>query len=336
MRPRSRVAAGAATGLAVAVAILSMTARGQDAPLVLERAIALEHVGGRIDHMAVDLGRRRLIVAELGNGTVEIIDLDAGRVLHRIAGLSSPQGVGYAAAADRIVVASAGDGTVRLFRGDDFAPAGLVPLGDDADNVRIATPSGHAVVGYGDGGLAVIDPATATVVSKVKLPAHPEGFQLARDGGRAYVNLPDAHHVAVVDLGAGASVGTWRIPDGAANFPMALAGDDSAVAVVFRSPPRLVLLAPQSGAVTADLATCGDADDVFFDMRRGRIYVSCGAGSVDVFARDGTALRPLGRIATSGGARTALFVPELDRLFVAARAGIVGGEARILVLRPSS
>src|ERR1700730_9324401 len=91
-------------------------------PLVLEATIRLADVGGRIDHMAIDLGRRRLIVAEPGHNSVGIIDLGSARVVHRLTGLKSPQGVGYVAAPDLIVVASADDGTVRLFHAGDFAP----------------------------------------------------------------------------------------------------------------------------------------------------------------------------------------------------------------------
>jgi YVTN family beta-propeller protein len=87
------------------------------APLVLERTIALKGVSGRIDHLAVDLGRKRLFVAELGNGTVDVIDLAGMAVIHRIEGLKEPQGVAYAPGADVLAVASAGDGSVRLFRG---------------------------------------------------------------------------------------------------------------------------------------------------------------------------------------------------------------------------
>jgi hypothetical protein len=98
----------------------------------------------------------------------------------------------------------------------------------------------------------------------------------------------------------------------------------------------LVLLDVNSGTATINLETCGDADDVFFDSRRRRIYVSCGEGSVDVLERESTGYHRLSLIGTAFGARTSLFVPELDRLFVAARAGFFGfgSDAAILVFRP--
>ena len=68
------------------------------APLVFERTIALKGVTGRIDHLAVDLARKRLFVAELGNGTVDVIDLASGGVIRRIEGLKEPQGLAYAPA----------------------------------------------------------------------------------------------------------------------------------------------------------------------------------------------------------------------------------------------
>jgi DNA-binding beta-propeller fold protein YncE len=327
-----RVAMLAASALLAALPLPEASAADAP-PLVLEATIRLADVGGRIDHMAIDLARKRLIVAELGNNTVEVIDLESSRVVHRLAGLKAPQGVGYVAAPDLIVVASADDGTVRLFHAGDFSPAGVIALGEDADNVRVDPASGRVVVGYGGGGLAVIDAAAAAPIAKIPLAAHPEGFQLDPHDGRVFVNVPDASHIAVVDRATNRQAALWKTPGLGANFPLAIAPDGSAVASVFRSPARLVLFAPPTGAVIAQIATCGDADDVFFDAARRRLYVSCGAGEVDVL-QQGPVLERLARLPTASGARTSLFVPELDRLYVASRAGLLGSTASILVLRP--
>lgn len=303
------------------------------APLMLEATIGLPDVSGRIDHMAVDLKRRRLFVAELGNNSVDVVDLSARRVLHRISGLSQPQGVGYSETADLLFVANAGDGTVRLFRGADFAPAGTVPLGDDADNVRVDPRTDLVVVGFGNGGLALIDPTTRARLAEIALPGHPESFRIDPKNGRAFVNIPDAREIAVVDLTARRVVAHWPMRASSGNFPMALDAASGLLAVVFRGPPLLALLDPASGAIRAEAKACGDADDVFFDDRRQRIYISCGAGEVATFHVEGALARQLQPIRTSIGARTALFVPALDRLFVAQRAGS-NRSAAVLVYRP--
>jgi hypothetical protein len=181
--------------------------------------------------------------------------------------------------------------------------------------------------------LAIIDPVTQSKLDDIKLAGHPESFQIDPKAGRVFVNVPDARQISVVDLKSSNQVAAWKTPGLAANFPMAIDSTSGRLAVVFRSPAKLALLDAATGAVTESLATCGDADDVFFDDKRDRIYVSCGDGAIDVVQRGPDGFRRAGRVATSSGARTSLFVPELDRLFVAVRAGWLGSGAAILVLR---
>jgi DNA-binding beta-propeller fold protein YncE len=304
-------------------------------PLSLEQTIPLDSVSGRIDHMAVDVAGKRLFVAELGNGSVDVVDLRAGKVTKRISGLNEPQGLAYLADQDLIVVASAGDGSVRFFRAADLSSVGSIALGDDADNVRTDPAAGDVLVGYGDGGLAIIDPATRSKFEDIHLTGHPESFQLDPKTDRVYVNVPDADQIAVVDLNSRKQISAWKTPGLGSNFPMALADAGGTLAVVFRSPPRLAILNTATGALTASIKTCGDADDVFFDRKRDQFYVSCGEGAVDVVQRNLEGGLRAERVATSSGARTSIFVPQLDRLFVAARAKWPGSTAAILVYRPS-
>ncbi|MDG4897744.1 YncE family protein [Mesorhizobium sp. WSM4976] len=306
-----------------------------DAPLIQVQSIPLENVRGRIDHMAVDVAGNRLFVAELGNDSVDIVDLKSGKVTGRISNLKEPQGIAYVSDGDLIVVANAGDGSVQFFRAADLSLLGAVALGDDADNVQIDPVNGRVLVGFGSGGLAAIGPTNRALIGEMKLAGHPEGFDIDPKTNRAFVNVPDEHQVAVLDLRSGSQVSSWKFAGLNGNFPMALVGSGGPIAVVFRSPPKLVQIDPATGVVTQSVDTCGDADNVFFDGKRNRFYVSCGDGAVDVIGRDADGLRAIGRVETSSGARTSLFVPELDRLFVAARAGWFESQAAILVFRPS-
>lgn len=301
-------------------------------PLALERTIVLPDVAGRIDHLAVDLKRKRLFVAELGNGTVEAVDLAAGKPVKRLTGLKEPQGLGWLEKSDQLVVATGGDGKARFYAGEDLRPIGEIALGDDADNVRIDEGQGQVLVGYGAGALAVIDAASRMVVKTLPLGAHPEGFRLDPKARRAYVNLPNARQIASVDLASDA-VTRWRQGLTLANFPMSLDADGKTIAVVFRAPAELQLIDTATGKARQRLPTCGDSDDVFFDAVRRNIYVSCGEGAVEVFHSAGGPYARSARIPTRPGARTSLFVPELDRLFVAARAA-EGQPAAILVYKP--
>jgi hypothetical protein len=304
-------------------------------PLQLETKIALGEVKGRIDHLAIDLAGKRLFVAELGNDSIGIVDLSAGKFAQRISGLAEPQGVGYEPNSAMIYVANAGDGSLRLFDGQSLQPAGRIDLGDDADNIRIDAAHRRVVVGYGGGALAVIDPASRQRIAEIRVKAHPEGFQLDPDGSKAYVNIPDVRQVAVLDLAASKQIGGWEAPGNRANFPMALDMETKRVLAVYRSPPRLIAFDAATGRKAADVATCEDADDVFVDQKRRHVYVSCGEGIVESFAIEGGGYRSDGRIKTVSGARTSLFVAELDRLYLAVRARS-GEPAAIWVFRTSS
>jgi len=307
------------------------SAQSNDAALRIEAKIPLGDVRGRIDHMAADIERRRLFVAELGNNTVGIVEVEQGKMLQVLGGLKEPQGVGYLPSADTLFVANGGDGSLRLFQGPNYTASGRIDLGSDTDNVRVDQSRQHVVVGYGDGALAVIDGAKTNKIGEVRLPAHPEGFQLDTGTNRAYVNLPNARSIAVADLSSGKVISVWPVGGASANFPMAVDSDSNHVLAVFRNPPKLGVFDQRNGSIVRMVDACGDADDVFVDAKRHRVYVSCGAGVIDIF--DARSYEHLSRIPTVSGARTSLFVPELDRLFVAVRAA-GSNPAGIWVLRP--
>jgi len=307
-------------GLVIAFAGIMLASAGwadEPALLVLETKIPLGEVSGRIDHFALDPGRQRLFVAELGNNSVGVIDLNTQKVIRTIGGFKEPQGVGYVPSTDTLYVANAGDGLVHLFQGADFSPIGRIALGDDADNIRVDAQANRVFIGYGNGAIAVIDPSSRAKIADIPLKAHPEAFVL--DRGRIFVNVPDAGQIAVIDVASARQVATWPLRDARSNFPMAFDGAANQVIVVFRKPAKLIVFGAQDGRIAATLDTCGDADDVFVDARRHRLYVSCGEGLIDVFEQRGAEYARAGRVQTVTGARTSLLVSELDRLFVAAR-----------------
>ena len=320
------------------VAILSLstalsTHADAPAPLVLESRILLGDVRGRIDHLAIDIARRILYVAELDDHSVGVLDLKAGRVVRRLVGFREPQGIGYVAATDTLYVANGGDGSVRLFQGLDLTPAGRIDLGDDADNIRFDPRSNRVWVGYGSGALAVIDTLSRKKVASVALRGHPESLQFDESSRHVFVNVPDAHEIAVVDADGEKQIASWPLGGLRGNFPMAIDAARQQVLVAFRSPSKLGIFGLSTGRLKGVVGTCQDADDVFVDTQRTRAYVSCGGGFVDVLAATPNGYVRAAQVATAIGARTALFVPELDRLFVAVRSS--GAEpAAVWVFRP--
>ena len=103
----------------------------------------------------MDVPGKRLFVAALGNGTIEVLDVTKNERTAQIPGLLEPQGVYFDPAANRLYVASGGDGTLRIYNGTNLVLDDKIELGDDADNVRGDVHAGRIFVGYGSGALAI-------------------------------------------------------------------------------------------------------------------------------------------------------------------------------------
>ena len=305
--------------LMILVAFAAMAWGQAVPPLRLEKTIEMPDVQGRIDHLSIDVKGERLFVAALGNNTLEIIDLRAGRRAKTIGQLKEPQGVRYVAETDRLYVANGGDGTVRIFHASSYALLKTVDFGDDADNLRYDPNHKKIYVGYGTGALGEID-SEGNKVSDTKLDAHPESFQLENDSPRIYVNLPNSQKVVVVDREKHAVAATWGTGTSFANYPMALDENEHRLFVVTRHSAQLLVFDTKSGTIIQNLPAVGDCDDVFYDSKRRRIYASGGDGAISVFEqKDANHYTELARIPTVKGARTSFFSPELDRLFLAVR-----------------
>src|SRR3984893_7020841 len=254
--------------------------------LQLEEQIPGPNVAGRLDHFTADAKRRRLFVSALGNNTLEVIDVFAGKVIHSIKGLAQPQGPLYVSDFDKLYVANAQDGKVRVYDGATYALRKTIDFGEDPDNMRYDEASKRVFVGFGqeEGGIAMIDPKTDEKVGEVyRTGGHPESFQVELTGGHIFANVPDAGNVLEsIDRKTGA-VTKWPLKGLRANYAMALNEEDHRLYTITRKTPMMVVLDTQTGNEVARLRAAGECDDVYFDASRKRIYVIGGEGSISVF-----------------------------------------------------
>ena len=262
-------------------------------------SILLKDVRGRIDHMAIDREGHRLFVAALGNGSVEVIDLASGKQSGSIPGLKEPQGVAYVPSTGQVIVACGGD------------------AGSDPDNVRVDDGRACVYVGF-DPGIAVLEISGLKKRRDIRLSGHAESFQLEAGGPRMFVNVPDSKQIQVVDRDTDTVVGTWQVSDAKRNYPMALDSDGRRLFVVCRDPARVLMLDTTSGQILTSVECVGDADDVFFDATLKILFVSGGAGSLDVFGvNEADNLKRTQRVQTASGARTCLYDAPSHSLYLA-------------------
>jgi DNA-binding beta-propeller fold protein YncE len=289
-------------------------------PLQLEEQIPVPGVAGRLDHFTADAKRRRLFVSALGNNTLEVIDVFAGRVVHSIKGLAQPQGPLYVPGVDKLYVANAEDGKVRVYDGATYTLRKTIDFGTDPDNMRYDEASKTVFVGFGqeDGGIGMIDPKTDERVGQVyKTEGHPESFQVEASGAHIFVNVPDAGNVVEsIDRKSGA-VTKWSLRGLRANYAMALNEEDHRLFTITRKTPMIVVLNTETGNEVARLRAAGECDDVFFDPSRKRIYVIGAEGFISVFQQnDPDHYELISNVPSGIGIRTGYYFTRRDRFYV--------------------
>jgi DNA-binding beta-propeller fold protein YncE len=301
------------------VSIVTITTLAQTPRTALRAvgSIALPGVDGRIDHLAVDVQGGRLFVAALGNNTVEVVDLNAGKVAKSVKGFDEPQGIRYLPESRGFAVANGGNGATVFLDGATFAITKTVKLSGDADNVRYDAKTRRVFVGYGNGALSILD-AMGNGLGEIRLDGHPESFQLETNGPRIFVNVPSSRQIAVIDRDKQSVIAKWSVTQASSNYPMALDEVNHRLFVGCRSPARLLVFDTGTGSFVTSAEIVGDTDDLFYDAAKRRIYVSGGEGYITVLEQqDADHYRLLQKLPTVTGARTSLFVPEVGRLFLA-------------------
>ena len=289
--------------------------------LRLLQTIPLPNVHGRIDHFDVDLAGQRLFMSALGNNMLEVFDLRTNKLIHTVRSLHEPQGVTYAPESNRIFVANGDDGTVRMFDGSTYQLLKVVHFSSDADDTRYDPVTQHVFVGFGDegnAGLGILDGATGNVVETIKLPGHPESFQMEKSGPRMFVNIPSVGNtIAVVNRNQRKIVATWTLEGAQDNFPMALDEADHRLFIDCRTPPEVLVLDTDSGRIVSRVPSVSHADDIWYDAARKGIYVSGGEGFITVVKQeDRSHYRRIAQLKTLPGGRTSCLVPQLNRLYL--------------------
>ncbi len=308
---------------AIGLALLALVPGGLSGAghLRLIDSIVLPGLAGRLDHLAVDVRGNRLFVSALGANSVAEVSL-TNRSVRTLPGFAKPQGILFAPGINRLFIASGNDGLCRILDGSSLSTLNTVPLSPGADLLDYDAAARVLYVGHGGkdagrdyGEVAIIDAVLGRLRKNIRLPAHPGAILVERNGPRLFVTIPERDQVAVLERASGRLLAMWKVE----GQPVSLAEDEAGkrLFVGTRRPPALLELHSASGSLEARSESVGLMDGVFYDGPSGRAYASGGEGFIAIHERGGA----LVRVATAGGARTSLWVPEWRRLFVAVPAG---------------
>jgi DNA-binding beta-propeller fold protein YncE len=314
---------------ALLCALPSMAHAG--APFVLQRAIELPGVMGKLDHFAIDIPGHRLFVAATGNHSVEVIDLTSDKVLESVKGLGKPHGLVWVNSTGSLYVADGSLRELRLYQGRPLTLAGKIALSDDADDMVYDEADHMIFVGHGGtdaanpSKVAVVSTNSFSLIANLPVATHPEALEIDPQSQRVFANIAESNEVAVIGAKTKDIVAHWKLTKAADNVPLVFDPDQHSLFVACRTPGTLLALDAASGKELTSAASAGQADDLFYDSALHRVYLISGAGEVDSYqVGAGNSLQVLPAVHTVLGAKTALFVQSQNLLYV----GVPGSSGR--------
>lgn len=293
-------------------------------PLELFEKVPIPDHYGRIDHF--DGQGRMLYFSIVGSNGVGVENWFDGSLVHFIPGVPGPQGELYAPGFNELFSASS-HGSVYIFNASTYQLKKTIKFSGDADDEVWDPVHKLVLVAEGDwpnGGIAAIDPATNRRVGKLwKTGHHPERFAIELHGPMLYANCPTCGNVVEAINRDSGQVNKWALPAGLhGNYAMTLDEADHRLFTVTRKIPMLIVFNTQTGRVVSLVpGIVGEADDVYYDASRRRIYLIGGQGFVSVVQQmspDRYGL--IANVATKVGARTGYFDVHMDRLYVGVQA----------------
>ena len=298
-----------------------------DEPLRLLGRTYVPDFEGDFDHFAADVKGNRLFLAGEDQGTLEVFDLKSGKHLRTVKGLDAPHAIHYLPDKNRIIVTDSGDGMTKVLDGKTYAVVGTIKLVPGADvmgydpstrRIWVVTGGKNASAKLKDTTVSVVDPETGKVVGDLKFDTDfTEGIVAEQAGNRVFINVAGKHHVAVVDKKTHKVVATWAVKEGENNAPIALDETGKRLFVVTRKPFKLVVIDTDTGKSVASFDAPQRTNELMFDKANKRLYLA-GDDHVAVFQQeDADHYREIARVPSDKGAKTAILVPELNRLYVA-------------------
>lgn len=296
----------------------AQSARSQQGTLLtLSQIIALPNVQGGFNHMSVDAKRELLFAAASTNKTLEIVDLKTGRPWRSLEG-EKPAAARYAPEFNQLYVPRGQH--LDIYNGGTFALVASIDLQSNLDELQYVAAAKRLYVGCmtsGKTGIAVISIPDGKLLGMISLPDKPQGIAAEQTGERLFANMPTLGQVAVMDGEKRSLVARWQLDGVQGNTPMGLDEANHRLFIGARHPAQFVVLNTTTGKTVASVSTDGDADDLFYDSARRRVYISCGEGFIDVVEQtDANRYALTARVPTAPGARTSTFSSMRDSLYV--------------------
>jgi DNA-binding beta-propeller fold protein YncE len=328
-------------GLAcVCLASMPLAAKPAPGPLTLLSTTPLPDVtGGDFDHFAVDRAHSRLYVSAEKYASIEVFSLPGGEHIASEKNVAkSPHKILLSKDGKELFIADAHDANVKIVDTGTFAVKKVIPLEPQPDSGVADRKSGIFYVGNGgaqshkdSGYISLISIADGSVLGRIDVPgAQLKAMVIDHATDRLFVNLRDKNEIGVIDLKAKKLTTLWHVPGPSVNSAMAFDPKTNRLFIGSRRPGKLFVLDASDGSVVQSLDIVDVSDDMHFDKKQHRLYVT-GAGGLDVVRQNDKDHYDIEQHIDTLGGKTFAYIPSLKRLYVVHTKGPQAEEAGLQV-----
>jgi DNA-binding beta-propeller fold protein YncE len=312
--------------LALALAFAATSPAQDHSPLRLVQTIAVP--GARHwDHFGVDLKANRLFASSEEEPAVEVFDIRTGKHLQSLTEFEEPHNVIPYPELKKIFVVDGGASELKILDYDSYKLIGRTELTIDADPFVYDPASKYLYVVNGGRAahtptclISIVDTITGKKLADLKLETNRlESMAIEKSGPRLFVNMTGINSIGVVDRKTRKVVATWPVTAGKDNVPLQYDESTHRLFLATRRPSKLVVVNADTGKEVTSLDVADYVDDLAFDAAHHRLYIPGGGGegAVTVVQQSGADnYRVVATVPTKPGAKTAKFVPELNKLYV--------------------
>src|SRR5271166_1643991 len=313
-------------GAFVVLMCLSMPAFAVDGGYHVIKKIPVAGEGGW-DYLTVDTEAQRLYVS---HGTrVEVIDLEAGKVIGQIPDTAGVHGIAVVSEYGRGYTSNGKSNNSTIFHLKTLKVLGQVATGNKPDAI-IYDPASKRVFAFnGDGNSATaINAADGRVAGTVDLGGGPE-FAAADGNGKVFVNLEEENMVVAFDSQKLKVLNKWPLDPCKTPTAMAMDRKNRRIFIGCRSGVAAIVNA-DTGKVLQTLPIGDHVDAAAFDQDAGLVFFSNGDGTINVLHQDSPdRYTAIDTIQTAPRAKTMTFDPATKRLYLSTAES---GQFEILVV----
>ena len=285
-------------------------------PLAADKPILIPGAKGGFDFLEVDMAQRRLLASHAGNGTLDVFDLDTGKLI-RLVHTGKAQDAAVDSQAGKYYVGVSREQIVAIVDSKTLEKTGEIRIPGPSDAV-VFDPKNRCLYVDNDDGTSVfvIDMKTEKITATVKIPEAPEYAVYDQASDRIFQNIKSSDQVLVIDPASNTVKERW--PTAPALKPHGLAFDAASHRLfVAGNNGKLAVLDSENGKVVATVDIAAGVDQIVFDAGNGRVYCAASGGVISVVQETKGGAELLGNVRTGVKAHTLTVDPKTHAVWTA-------------------